>query len=94
MQEKKAFKLIKLRVIKEIAEPTNIHELRRFLGMANQLAKFSENLSEETKPMRDLLSSKNEFIWGKSQTKAFDQVKKILTTPKVLAHYDLKKQTI
>ena len=33
---------------------------RRFLGMTNQLSKFSLHLAGKTKPLRDLLSNKNQ----------------------------------
>ena len=48
----------KIKAIKDMAAPENIHELRRFLGMANQLSKFTSKLTETSKPLRDLLSTK------------------------------------
>ena len=44
-------------------EPQNITELRRFLGMTTQLSKFTPCLSDTTKPLRDMLSAKNTWIW-------------------------------
>ena len=42
----------KTAAIREIAPPTNVSELRRrFLGMANQLGKFSPNLATLTQPL-------------------------------------------
>lgn len=49
----------KVKAIDEMAEPTNIVDLRRFLGMINQLMKFCPNLAEMTHPLRDLLKKKN-----------------------------------
>ena len=43
--------------------------VRRLLGMVNQLGKFSPLLAEHSKPIRDLLSSKNQFYWGPDQQK-------------------------
>ena len=54
----------KIKAISEMPEPTNITELRRFLGMTNQLSKFSPKLAETSKPLRDLLSKKNMWSWG------------------------------
>ena len=48
----------------------------------------------ETKPIRDLLSTKNEFLWGPTQQDAFEKLKKELTSTPVLAHYDPAKETI
>ena len=36
----------KVRAITEMATPQDIHDIRRFLGMVNQLAKFSRNIAE------------------------------------------------
>ena len=61
----------KIKTIQQMKPPTNISEVRRFLGMVNQLSKFCPNLAEQTKPLCDLLSTKNAWLWGPSQAKAF-----------------------
>ena len=38
---------------------THVTELRRFLGMANQLGKFSPNLANLTQPLRELLTGED-----------------------------------
>ena len=45
----------KIKAITDMAEPQNIADLRRFLGLVNHLMKFCPNLAEKTKPLRDLL---------------------------------------
>ena len=47
----------KVSAIKKIGTPENVSDIRRFLGMYNQLSKFVPtcNLADETKPLRDLL---------------------------------------
>ena len=54
----------KIAAIQKMREPQNISDLRRFLGMVNQLSKFSPQLAEKTKPLRDLLSTKNQWLWA------------------------------
>ena len=46
--------------ILEFKTPSNIKELRSFIGMAQQLSQFSSLLAEAAKPLRALLSSTNE----------------------------------
>ena len=41
--------------IRNMPPPNNIHGVRSFLGMVNQLGKFTPALSELSKPLRDLL---------------------------------------
>ena len=49
----------KVRAIIDMPEPTDVSGIRRFLGMINQLGKFTPHLAEITKPMRDPLSKKS-----------------------------------
>ena len=42
----------KVKAIVEMTEPTDVSELRRFLGMVNQLMKFCPNMSEKTHALR------------------------------------------
>ena len=84
----------KVQAILDIKAPTNVVELRRFLGMVTYLSKFSPNLSQKSKPLRDLLSTKNEWLWDKCQQDAFTQIKEELSSTPVLALYDPSKETI
>ena len=61
----------KVSAIRQVPEPTNMGDVRRFLGMVNQLSKFSPNLAERTQPLRDLLSKRNMWIWGEPQRRPF-----------------------
>lgn len=84
----------KVRAIQDMEEPTNITELRRFLGMTNQLEKFSNKISEVSKPLRDLLSQKNAWVWESPQKKAFGELKMLLSCDDaVLAHYNPRAET-
>ena len=84
----------KTEAIEKMERPQNVAELRRFLGMINHQQKFIENLSEKTMPLRDLLSSKNEWHWGQAQEESFSRSKKEMTQAPVLAHYFSEKETI
>ena len=63
-------------------------ELRRFLGIINQLSKFAPNLADKTKPLRELLSTRNHWKWDASQEQAFKKLKALLSSSEVLALYD------
>ena len=84
----------KLVAIQEMKPPTNITELRRFIGMANQLTKFSPRLTDRMKPLRDLLSTKTQWQWSEPQDTAFRQTKEALSSYEVLAKYDATKETV
>ena len=65
----------KIAAIREKQTPASVPELRRFMGMANQMGKFSPNLANLTQPLRELLSKKHTWVWGDSQDQAFKSVK-------------------
>ena len=76
----------KVRAIADMEAPKNVSEVRRFLGMVNQLSKFSERLTPMTEPLRELLRKKNEWNWGHWQEEAFQSVKKELGSKPCLRH--------
>ena len=83
----------KTEAIREMQPPTLLPAVRRFLGMANQLGKFTPNLAELTKPLQDLLGKSRAWTWGPAQSTAFKQVQEELTKPTVLALYDPRAPT-
>ena len=60
-----------LQAIADLPPPQNVQEVKAFLGMVNQLSKFSELLADKTKTTRDLLQKGNQWTWGREQQKAF-----------------------
>ena len=78
----------KTNAIQEMEKPKSTTEMRRFLGMVNQLSKFTPNVASLMKPLRELLSSKKSWCWSHFQDEAFEKVKKELTKPSILALYN------
>ena len=54
----------KVQAIVNVPHPTNVHEVRSFLGMVNQFSKFTTNLADMAKPIRDLLIKNAVWIIG------------------------------
>ena len=84
----------KVSAITEMEEPTNVAELRRFLGLVNFLGKYVPHLSHTLKPMTELLEKDRAWIWGPSQADAFKRVKELITSAPTLAFFDANKPTI
>ena len=83
----------KLKAVADLPEPENVQEVRTFLGMVNQLSKFSAHLAERTKAIRELLHQGKQWTWGYEQQEAFERIKADLKQPPVLALYDPNKET-
>ena len=83
----------KVAAIRNVPVPTNVGDIRRFLGTENQMSKFALNLAEVTKALRDLLVKGNQWVWGEAQQRAFEEVKRMLITTPVLALFDPQYDT-
>ena len=83
----------KIQAIIDMPHPTNPHEVRSFLGMVNQFSKFTYNLADITKPIRELLVKNTTWTWGPPQQEAFNKIKTALTTSSILTLNDPSKAT-
>ena len=52
----------KVLAITNFAKPANLTDLRLFIGLVNQLAEFSPNISGAAAPLRPLMSPKRTFV--------------------------------
>ena len=59
--------------------PTNIKQLRSFLGMINYLSKFIPNLAAESRMLRDLERKDVDWTWNDEHQKAFEQLKELIS---------------
>ena len=78
----------KVSAVVGIEAPQNVGELRRFLGMVNQLGKFLPKLTTVTEPLCGLLSTEVAWHWEEPQNYAFGEIKKMLSCAPVLSLYD------
>lgn len=77
----------KVEAIKKAPTPTNIMELRSFLGLVMYYAKFVPNISTILEPLYRLLKKDVRYEWNAECQQAFYKVKHLLVSSKVLAHY-------
>jgi len=85
----------KVCAMQQLKAPTNVTELRRFPGMMTYLIKFTLHSSQKVKPLRDMLSKKNQWVQGDSKQATFYQIKLELSDDDpVLALYDPSRDTM
>ena len=70
--------------------PKDVTELRSFLGLVNYYGKFLPDLATTLSPLYSLLQKQKKWVWGRSQAKAFDDVKGLLQSSRVLVHFNDK----
>jgi hypothetical protein len=71
--------------------PTNVSEIRSFLGLARYYRRFIEGFSKLAKPMTALLEKNAKFVWSDKCHANFEELKRRLTTTPVLTLHDLSK---
>jgi hypothetical protein len=81
----------KVKDILEWKPPTIVHQVRSFLGMAGYYRRFIPDFSKIAKPITELLKNHVKFVWSSECNKAFEELKKLLTTAPVLAQPDIEK---
>src|ERR1043166_3350277 len=81
-----------IRKIQEASPPTNVSEVRRFIGMSSYYRNFIQDYSMIVRPLHDLTKKGVPFEWTNERQQAFDKVKQILTKAPVLVQPDFSKE--
>lgn len=83
----------KTSAVLEYPSPSNIKEVRRFMGMAGWYRRFIRDFSTVSAPITALLRTKTKkaFHWDESAQKAFEELKRQLVQSPVLSNPDFSK---
>ena len=73
--------------------PANASEVQSLLGMIQFSSRFIPNLSSIEKPLREVTRQDKPFTWQEPQQKAFQRLKESLSEDRVMAYFDINKQT-
>lgn len=68
--------------------PKNITEIRAFCGLANYYGKFVHNMANTLSPLYKLLRKDVKFDWNEDCDRAFQTIKKTITSDNILCHFD------
>ena len=77
-----------------IPDPTSPAELSSLLGMTGYYLKFLPQYSDTTAPLRQLLRKDVPWVWSRTCSDAVRALKFQLTSPPVLAHFDIASPTL
>ena len=90
---------VKIKPVTEWPQPTNVTEVRSFLGFVSYYRRFILNFSKVAKPLNKLLQNlegtpsqkkKFRFHWGPKQQEAFETLQRLCTESSILAYADFK----
>ena len=81
----------KVRAIKEAPVPSDITQLRAFVGLLNYYGKFIPQVATHMTPLYKLMEKDHKWLWSAECQDAFLKCKELLTCEAVLTHYDSAK---
>ena len=84
----------KVRAIVDAPAPSNVSELKAFLGMLTYYQKFLPGISTVLEPLHLLLRKSVPWKWSVAQKKSFVAAKHVLQSSSVLVHYDPNKPLV
>uniref|UniRef100_A0A5S6QLD9 RNA-directed DNA polymerase n=1 Tax=Trichuris muris TaxID=70415 RepID=A0A5S6QLD9_TRIMR len=84
----------RIEAIRQMPMPSNVQELRSFLGAVNYYAKFVPGLQQHCVPLYRLTKSGIPWAWGTEETRLVERLKRMLTSSETLVHYDEKRPLI
>ena len=75
----------KIRAVVEWPVPTNVRQVRSFIGLASYYRRFVRDFVKTAAPLHALMKKNQRFSWGVKQQQSFEELKIALTTPPILA---------
>ena len=78
----------KIKAIEDFPRPSNVHEVRRFVGLASFFRRFVKNFAVIAKPLTDLTKENTPFLFDNSCVSAFVKLKQCLTNAPILKLFD------
>ncbi|XP_055584973.1 uncharacterized protein K02A2.6-like [Uranotaenia lowii] len=84
----------KTRAISEMPAPTNVSQLRSYLGAINYYGRFVGQIKELRAPLDRLLKKDARWEWTPECQSSFDRFKSILQSDLLLTHFDPRKEII
>jgi hypothetical protein len=84
----------KVEAVSNWQRPTNVSEIRSFLGLAGYYRRFIEGFSKIARPMTELLKKEKKFAWMENCERSFQELKQRLTTAPVLTLPDIHRDFV
>lgn len=83
----------KIATLRTFRQPQNEAEVRSFLGLANYMNKYIQNLATIDEPLRKLLHKDMKFEWTEDHSNAFREIKTALCRVENLGFYKVEDHT-
>ena len=84
--------LDKVKVILTLTAPTNVREIRGFLGCVGYYQRFIKDYARKALPLTELLKKEEDFSWNPERQSAFEELKLSLSQAPILSPPDWTKE--
>lgn len=78
----------KIQAVQEFPQPSNVHQVRQFVGLASFFRRFIYNFASIARPLTKLTKADVTWTWGEEQESAFLNIKSKLIARPILALYN------
>ena len=75
----------KIKAITSLAKPACINDVQRLAGRVAALSRFISRLGEKAMPLYQMMKKTDNFVWSDASSSAFEDLKRQLAEPPVLA---------
>ena len=75
----------KIKAITSLAKPACINDVQRLAGRVADLSRFISRLGEKSLPLYQMMKKTDNFVWSDAANDAFEDLKRQLAEPPVLA---------
>lgn len=76
----------KIKAVQEWPQPKNVKHMRSFLGLCSYYRRFVEGFAKIARPLHKICEKGVKFHWTLECQQAFDNLKRALVTPPILAY--------
>ena len=83
----------KVKAVREFREPKDVHEVKSFMGLGNFLSKHIPDLAPIAEPLWRVTRQKYQFVFGREQKAAFQEIKDSVSDAETLAYFKLGCKT-
>jgi transposase InsO family protein len=83
----------KVIALQNATKPKDASQVKSFLGLAGFCSRYIRDFETRAEPLRILVRKNSTFLWGEEQDKAFEDLKRSLTTRPVLAYFNSNAKT-
>jgi len=83
----------KTKSISNFPRSSNVHELRRFLGLTSFFRRFEKGYAIIAEPLTRLMKKETSYTWAQRQEQAFVQLKGVLSQEPVLKMFNQAETT-